>query len=192
MLVFNLLILFMVIILSYVFKVSQTKKYDTQLVFILLSFTILVLYKSLNYIYNKKVRETTAVKHLSEYFTGNTTALNNFISDTLSNEEKIRILEAELNRYRTSYGVNNILDNNLEYKIAELNEAKNKLAHEYNTDVANNPTGDGLQISVDTEKGDISLSSSSATQNVNTDAVKQVISRFLASLQTNGEINVSI
>ena len=48
----NLLVILLVVILSFVFKITDVKKYDNQLVFIILTFTVLILYKYIYIIYS--------------------------------------------------------------------------------------------------------------------------------------------
>lgn len=190
MLLFNLLILFLVIVLSYVFKLSETKKYDTQLVFILLTFTVLVMYKTLNYIYNK--RETSkALKAIAEKFADNENVFTDFISDTLSDREKILSLEKELKQYKEVYDTNNILNNNLENKIDYAEEAIAKLSDEYVVDLENaNPGGDNVQINLEaSEEGIRSTESTDAlSDRIDTNSVKNAILAFLENV--NNELAI--
>lgn len=198
MLAFNLLILCMVIILSYVFKVSQIKNYDSQLMFILLVFTILVLYKTLNYIYNKR-EKTHAMQSIAENF-NNEEIMTNFISDTLTNEQKIKMLEEKVKNYEAAFGTNSIVNNNLDLQISNLENAISKLSNEYNQDIENaRPAGNAPQISITASDEDLSIESGedSSTNinygNVNTDSVAKAIKAFLTGIQSdNGNINITI
>lgn len=190
MLLFNLLILFLVIVLSYVFKLSETKKYDTQLVFILLTFTILVLYKTLNYIYNKR-ESSNAIKVIAEKFSSNENIFNDFISETLSDREKILSLEKELKQYKEVYDTNNILNNNLENKIKYAEDAIAKLSDEYVVDLENsNPGGDNLQINLEASEEGIRSTESPdiLTNRIDTNSVKNAILAFLGTV--SNEISV--
>lgn len=189
MLLFNLLILFLVIVLSYVFKLSETKKYDTQLVFILLTFTVLVMYKTLNYIYNKTER-SKALSIIAEKF-NDTSSLNNFISDTLSDKEKIITLEKKLKEYEDVYDTKNILNNDLENKIKYAEDVIDKLSNEYIVDLENNnPGGNNPQIVINASEEGIVASENAILQpgQYDTNSVKNTILAFLQNL--NNEYNV--
>jgi hypothetical protein len=183
MLLFNLLILFMVIILSYIFKLSEVKKYDTQLIFILLIFTILIMYKTLNYIYNKK-ENNKSLKMIVEKFT-TATNLNDFISDTLSNKEKIISLQNKIKQYEDVYDVGNVLNNDLENKIKYSENALSKLSDQYIIDLENaNPSGNNVQISIDASDEGIITETPiiQPIQNINTDSIKNIILQFAENL----------
>jgi len=199
MLAFNLIVLCMVIILSYIFKVSQIKKYDPQLMFILLTFTILVLYKTLNYIYNKQ-NNATAIKAISEQF-NNSNTMNEFIADTLTNEQKIKVLEDKLKNYESAFGTNSIVNNNLELQISNLESAISQLGNEYNQDIENSqPAGNAPQISITGSNEDLNVSTNDddGTPNinygaVNTDSVAKAIKAFLTHIQSdNGNVEVTV
>jgi len=184
MLLFNLLILFLVVILSYVFKLSETKKYDTQLVFILLTFMVLVMYKTLNYIYNKR-ENFKAIKHIAESF-ATTSALNDFISDTLSDREKIIALEKKVKQYEEVYDTSNVLNNDLENKIKYAEDTLSKLADQYVVDLENsNPGGDNVQIGINISEQGLQTSETPdiLTSRINTDSVRNTILKFLESIQ---------
>jgi hypothetical protein len=184
MLLFNLLVLVLVIILSYLFKILEHKKYDTQLIFILLVFTILIVYKMLNYLYNKKENKA-AIRTIAEKFNSDS-QLNDFISDTLSDREKIIALQKKVKQYEDIYDTNNILNNNLENKIKYAEEALSKLSDQYIVDLERaRPEGEGVQIEIDgSEEGIISKDTPDIlTSKIDTDSIKNVIIKFLESIE---------
>jgi hypothetical protein len=189
MLLFNLLILFLVIALSYVFKITETKKYDTQLVFILLVFAVLVIYKTLNYVYNKRMN-INAVRRIAETFATSDSKLNDFIADTLSDREKILALEDKVKQYEEVYGTNQILNNDLENKIKYAEDSLRKLSDQYIIDLENaTPEGEGVQIALEASEEDITVSETPelSSGTVDTDAVKNIILKFLESISRDYE-----
>lgn len=181
MLIFNLLIIFLVIGLSYIFKLTEIKKYDTQLVFILLTFTVLVVYKTVNYLYNKR-ESFKAVKNLVEKF-NDTMVLNDFISDTLSDREKIIALEKKVKQYEDVYDTSNILNNDLDNKIKFTEDALAKLSDEYIVDLEkSNPGGNNIQIGIEASEEGIITPPINASNNVDTNAVKNTIIKFLEAV----------
>lgn len=185
MLLFNLLILFLVVVLSFLFKLGEVNNYDTQLIFILLSFVVLVMYKTLNNIYNDKEKKAGLRKKL-ESFLMDENKLNEFINDTLTNTEKIRILENELENYRKAYGTDSILNNNLDVKIADLNNAISKLNDSYLADMERaNPAGLGPQLSVSgsSEAPILKVQNGDESPTTIDDAkLQEIISQFITNL----------
>jgi hypothetical protein len=189
MLLFNLLILFLVIALSYVFKIAETKKYDTQLVFILLVFAVLVVYKTLNYLYNKRMN-VNAVRAIAETFSVSDSQLNDFIADTLSDREKILALEQKVKQYEEVYGTDQILNNDLENKIKYAEDALSKLSDQYIVDLEKaHPEGEGVQISIEASEEGITTSETTdiLSGRIDTDAIKNVILKFLESISSQYE-----
>jgi hypothetical protein len=184
MLLFNLLILFLVIILSYIFKTAEIKKYDTQLVFILLVFGVLLTYKILNYFYDKRVN-TNAIRAINEKF-NNTANLNDFIADTLSDREKIISLEQKIKQYEDVYDTTKILNNDLDNKIKYAEDTLSKLSDQYIVDLEKGtPAGEGVQISLDVSEDGATSSESPdiLTEKISTDSVKNVILAFLEGIK---------
>jgi hypothetical protein len=184
MLLFNLLILFLVVILSYVFKSAEIKKYDTQLVFILLVFGILLTYKTLSYFHDKRMN-ANAVRAIAERFS-NTDNLNDFIADTLSDKEKIIALEQKVKQYEDVYDTTQILNNDLDNKIKYAENALSKLSDQYIVDLEKGkPSGDGVQISLDVSEEGVESTETPdiLTNKISTDSVKNVILSFLESIK---------
>jgi hypothetical protein len=87
---YDLLILLLIVGFSYVFKLSHTKNYDSQLIFILLSFITLVIYKYLIY---KQLRN-------SEGYQDFTDKLNEFLNKDIPQGAT----QSSINEYKSELG----------------------------------------------------------------------------------------
>ena len=87
----NILIVLMIIALSYVFTINQ-KSYDTQMIFIFLSLTILIIYKYLN----QHDCDVSNIE-LAEGFTEEFNKINNFIRNVDRIQNKQAIEHPDLN-----------------------------------------------------------------------------------------------
>lgn len=135
MIVVNFIIICIIVILSYVFSMAEVKKYDTQTMFIILSFTVLILYRLVNHVYHKN-------NMVKEKFN-----VNEFINDTLSTKEKIKFLENKIKLYEDTYGSYNILnDNNLENKIQAVDSAISNLSAEYDDSLESGAGISGISL----------------------------------------------
>lgn len=174
---YNLIIVLIIIILSFIFKLQEINKYDTQLIFIILSFLIIIIYKSIEYTYGKRENK----KNIEEELFTNSN-VNEFINDTMSDQEKIIYLQNKLNDYEKIYG-NKILDNNLNDQIVTLQEAITNLEYlnSSNTNEAN--TSSNPIIITNDNIIENTVTNEPAKLNVNTDAIKQMLINTLEELK---------
>jgi hypothetical protein len=169
---------FIIIILSFVFKILDDNKYDTQLVFIALSFLYIIIYRTINVVHCTKNKKHTLSK-IKEMFNSN--IITNYAMDTLNKDERIRLLENELDFYKKNYGTNDIINDSLDLKIDNLESSINKLNDIYGSDIINNePEGEGNQIIINGSQPDSSELNNErlleAKQlNINTDAVRNLL-----------------
>ena len=155
MIVVNFIIICIIVILSYIFNMAEIKKYDTQTMFIILSFTILILYRLINHVYYKN----TIVK---EKFN-----VNDFINDTLSTKEKIKFLENKIKLYEDTYGSYNILnDDNLENKIQAVDSAISNLSAEYEDSLESGAGISGISLDNTTPTGGQNILGAITTDNL--------------------------
>ncbi len=100
---YDLLILLLIVGFSYVFKLSHTKNYDSQLVFILLSFITLVVYKYLMY---KQLRQSEGYQDFTDELNkflnkdvpqgATQSSINEYKSDIAKLQEKVDIMNEYL------------------------------------------------------------------------------------------------
>lgn len=182
-----------IIILSFVFKVLDDNKYDTQLVFIVLSFLYIIIHRTIYVIHCNNNKKQTLTK-IKEMF--NNDIINDYAMDTLNKDERIRLLENELDFYKKNYGTNNIVNDSLDLKINNLETSINKLNDVYGSDIINNnPEGDGHQIVINGSQPDNSELNNEIlleTQqlNINTDAVRNLLIDTLKKI--NNEIVIPL
>lgn len=179
MLLFNLLILLLVIILSYIFKLAEIYNYDTQLIFILLTFTVLIFYKLLYYKYN-------IIKKKKENF--NADKLNSFIDDKLTIEEELQQYKNKIEEYERIYGVKDILNKDISNDIYNLDNNISKLQTDINKDI--NKYNNGPNIIINNSEpnqnnkidGDKTDTGKSNIVNVTTDTIKKALIDYLKSI----------
>ena len=182
-----------IIILSFIFKVLEHNKYDTQLVFIVLSFLYIIIHRTINVIHNNKNKNKTLIQ-IKEMFNSN--VIDDYVMDTLNKDEKLRLLENELDFYKKNYGSNNIVNDNLNLKINNLESSINKLNDIYSSDIINNnPAGEGKQIIIEgSQPTDEELNNERLLKaeqlEINTDAVKNILVNTLSKL--NNEIVIPL
>lgn len=91
---YDLLTILLIVGFSYLFKISATRNYDGQLVFILLSLVIMIVYKFL--IYRQLTRTTKVATGKTDAFTDFTDELNDFLKKDVPSG----VSSSNINEYR--------------------------------------------------------------------------------------------
>jgi hypothetical protein len=111
--IYDLLILLLIVAFSYVFKLSQTKNYDSQLIFILLAVLVIVIYKYATY------RQLAKQSASNEGYQDFTDEINQFLNKDVPQGAT----QSSINEYKTSLGkLQDKVDLMNEY-LAELKSA---------------------------------------------------------------------
>lgn len=129
----NILIIFIIILFSYIFTLKDKNYFDLQILFIVLSIAILIIYK-LMFVSNLNKTENFGIEHenVNDFFQGNTTtSVSN--SDKDADIERIKgqleVLKSAVDVNNTQNTGKNLLKEDLAYKNQEndINLLENKV-----------------------------------------------------------------
>lgn len=176
----NLLVILLVVILSFVFKVTDVKKYDNQLVFIILTFTVLILYKYINQYQNKCKRDEGFADIM------NSDDMTSFINNKDNLEEELAKYKQLVTEYENKYDINvNVINEN---DIARLENNLDNLTRNVNRDLVREVPDNFIYINnsnpspteeADDSSGSTSQGSMSDPSSISTDAVFKALKKML-------------
>ena len=180
----NLLVILLVVILSFVFKITDVKKYDNQLVFIILTFTVLILYKYINQYQNKCKRDD---------FTDvmNSNDMNIFINNKDNLEEELAKYKQLVTEYEKKYDIDVDVIN--ENDIARLENNIDNLTRNVNRDIAREEPSNYIYINnsepsaPNVEEEEETQGSVRGTTTASTDVVYQALLKLL-----NDNTNIAV
>ena len=189
----NLLVILLVVILSFIFKVSEVKKYDSQLVFIILSFTVLILYKCISQ-YNNKCNVDPFVNDLMDNDNAN---MNDFINNKDNLEVELAKYKKLVNEYENKYDINinqinenDIirLENNLDTLTKNVySDAAREITDEYIM-IDNSEPDKTITLTTEDSESNTVNNISSGVENIGTETVFKALQQLL---KNNSEIIVS-
>lgn len=187
----NIIIILIIIIFSFLFKMREIKNYDTQLLFIILSFLNIIIYKSIDYAYNNI--------HNTETFVNNEEEQNTEFTNTKDTDVLINELQEKVQLYENQYGVissNDIelLESNIKLLEDRVNELKEKAINSKQQTSSSEDkleaADEGVTINGASKfdvEDDTSAGSLVDLDNINTDAVRNLLIDKLKEIKVEYE-----